>query len=66
MDAKRTAPKDWTRALDRSRADLAAGRVVDGAGVRGRLRGSIERMAAKLDPEPQPELDVSSVESVRR
>lgn len=45
-----TSPEDWTHALDRSRADLATGRVVDGTGVRARLRESIERMAASDSP----------------
>lgn len=58
MDTAPTVPEDWAHALERSRADLVAGRVVDGAGVRARLRDSIARMEkAAPNPEPQPEPD---------
>lgn len=66
MDAAPAAPEDWTRALDRSRADLTAGRVVDGAGARARLRGSIERMAAVPTSETQPEPEELGGPGVRR
>ena len=39
-----TAPPEWIAALDRAEADVAAGRVSDGAAVRQRLRDSIKRM----------------------
>ena len=58
VDTPSTAPHDWLQALDRSRADLAAGRVVDGAAFRSRLRGSLKQMAAAPAPEPQPGPDL--------
>lgn len=36
--------KEWINALDQGLADLAAGRVVDGATIHAELRASIERM----------------------
>jgi hypothetical protein len=41
------APSGWLEALERAEADLAAGRVYDGAAVRQRLRDSIKRMQAE-------------------
>ena len=40
------APPAWREALERSRADVAGGRVVDGASVRRRIKESIARMEA--------------------
>lgn len=37
-------PKQWIDALDQGLADLAAGRVVDGAAIHVELHASIERM----------------------
>ncbi len=42
-------PPHWIEALDRAEADVAAGRVYDGAAVRQRLRDSIRRMQAEAD-----------------
>lgn len=42
----------WSHVLDESRAELAAGRTVDGEAMRQRLRDSIMRMEAKLEREP--------------
>ena len=41
MDTTPIIPEGWERDLDKSRADLAAGRVVDGRAMRERLRASI-------------------------
>ena len=38
------APKEWVDALARAEADLAAGRVCDGAAMHAELRASIKRM----------------------
>lgn len=40
------APAGWLEALDRSEADLAAGRVVSGDSVMQRLRRTIAEMEA--------------------
>lgn len=53
MDTNLPHPSDaWSQALDESRADLAAGRTVDGGAMRQRLRDSIKRMEAELEREP--------------
>ncbi len=39
-----SAPVGWLEALDRAEADVAAGRVVDGADIHADLTASIERM----------------------
>ena len=44
MDKDAPPPQDWTAALDEARADLAAGRVEDGAEMHRELQASIERM----------------------
>ena len=44
MDDTRPPPQDWIDALDRAEADVAAGRVVDGAEIHRELAASIERM----------------------
>ena len=59
MDTKPPrAPAAWIEALDRSRADLAAGCTVDGKAMRQRLRDTIKQMEAELEREqpglPQP------------
>ncbi len=41
------APQEWIDALDRSDADIAAGRVVSGDGLMQRLRESIAEMKAE-------------------
>lgn len=51
----RRAPAALHEALDRSLADAAAGRTVDGQVVRQRLRDSIQRMEAALEREHQGE-----------
>ena len=48
-------PNAWTKALEESRADLAAGRTVDGQAMRQRLRDTIKQMEAELEQEqPDP------------
>lgn len=44
VDPERKAPKEWVDALDEAEADLAAGRICDGAIIHAELRASIERM----------------------
>jgi hypothetical protein len=46
MDTIPTVPESWESDLDASRADLAAGRIVEGTAMRERLRASI----AALEP----------------
>ena len=43
MDKDAPPPQDWIEALDEARADLAAGRVVDGAEIHREFEASIER-----------------------
>jgi hypothetical protein len=50
MDTTPTIPQGWERDLDKSRADLTAGRVVDGRAMRERLRASI---GAAEPPKPE-------------
>lgn len=50
-DTLRPPPAGWLESLERSEAQLAAGQVVSGAAVRQRLRDSIARMEARLEPE---------------
>ena len=45
--APRPAPAGWLEALDRSEADLAAGRTVPLEPVLARLRDSIKRMEVR-------------------
>ena len=54
------APAGWLEALDRAEADVAAGRVVDGAAIHGELAASIRRMErrraeAETDSHNQPQ-----------
>jgi hypothetical protein len=46
-------PAEWAEALERSEAQLAAGQIVSGDAVRKRLRASIARMEARLEPNPE-------------
>ena len=46
-DAPRPPPAGWLEALERSEADLAAGRVVPGEVVMERLRRTIAEMEAE-------------------
>lgn len=46
-DAPRPIPAGWLEALERSEADLAAGRTVPLEPVLARLRESIRRMEAR-------------------
>ncbi len=46
-DTPRTPPAHWLEALERSEADVAAGRTVPLEPVLARLRESIERMEAR-------------------
>jgi hypothetical protein len=46
-------PAEWAEALERSEAQLAAGQTVSGDSVRKRLRASIARMEAQLEPNPE-------------
>ena len=46
-------PQEWIDALDRADADVAAGRVVDGAAIHSELCASIERMTHSTAPEPK-------------
>lgn len=50
-DATRDAPQAWLDGIARSEADFAAGRLVDGAAIKRRMRQSIAEMqaAAALD-----------------
>ena len=53
-------PVGWLEALDRAEADLASGRVADGAAVHAELTASIERMQrrkaeAETDSRHQPQ-----------
>ena len=43
-DGKRQAPAGWLEALERSQADLAAGRTVDGSVIMARLRQTLDEM----------------------
>ena len=43
-DPERKAPREWVDALAEAEADLAAGRVYDGAIIHAELRASIKRM----------------------
>ncbi len=52
MDDTRPPPQNWIDALDRAEADVAAGRVVDGAEIHRELAGSIERMRHGAPPTP--------------
>ena len=53
MDDTRQPPKDWSDALDRAKADVAAGRVVDGAELHRKLEASIGRMTRSTSPAPE-------------
>ena len=53
MDDTRPPPQDWTDALDRAGADVAAGRVVDGAEIHRELAASIKRMLQGKPPAPR-------------
>jgi len=50
-DIPRSPPAGWLESLERSEVQLAVGQVVSGAAVRQRLRDSIARMEARLEPE---------------
>ena len=50
MDDTRPPLQDWIDALDRAKADVAAGRVVDGAEIYRELSASIERMKNSSPP----------------
>jgi hypothetical protein len=39
-------PKAWLEAIDRAEADVAAGRVTDGAAIHARLQASIAKFKA--------------------
>jgi hypothetical protein len=52
MDDTRSPPQEWIDALDRAKADVAAGRVVDGAEIHRELTASIERMTRGRPPAP--------------
>jgi hypothetical protein len=43
-DGKRQTPAGWLEALERSQADLAAGRTVDGSVIMARLRQTLDDM----------------------
>ena len=51
-DTAREPPTEWINALDRAEADVAVGRVFDGAAVRQRLRDSIARMTTNAARRP--------------
>ena len=40
-------PPAWAEALEQARADVAAGRIVDGAEIHKELRASLARMALR-------------------
>ena len=43
----RPPPQEWIDALARADADVAAGRVVDGAAILERMRATAERLEAR-------------------
>lgn len=50
-----SAPQNWTDALDRARADVAAGRTVPASAVMAELRETIIAMQLAADsPEDEP------------
>ena len=53
MDDTRPSPQEWIDALARAEADVAAGRVVDGAAIHRELAASIERMTDGRPPAPK-------------
>ncbi len=55
-DHPHTTPSALADALDRGLADAAAGRTVDGAALRQRLRNTVALMEADLAERQQAEL----------
>jgi hypothetical protein len=55
MDEEPPTPglADVIAALARADADVSAGRVYSGEAIRQRLRDSIRRMQAEVEPQPQ-------------
>lgn len=44
MDNTRPPPQRWIDALDQAKADIAAGRIVDGVEIHRELKASIKRL----------------------
>jgi len=52
-NASKPLPQKWVEALDRAEADVAAGRVVDGAEIHRDLDASIKHMLQGTNSAPK-------------